>query len=104
MRQSCENKVLIARSRLEEKFLDTLNVEVLKPELLEQVYAKTAEKIKEHFSGLLEELRLKRIELNRAETRVHNFVEFIASGRATPGLLLALSLASLLSPRPLRFP
>ncbi|HKY34803.1 MAG TPA: hypothetical protein VJN18_02585, partial [Polyangiaceae bacterium] len=55
--------------------------------------AKTAEKIKEHFSGLLEELRLKRIELNRAETRVHNFVEFIASGRATPALADALAQA-----------
>ena len=93
MRQSCQNKVLIARKRLEDKFLETLNVEVLKPELLEEVYARTAEKIKEHFSGLLEELRLKRIELNRAETRVHNFVEFIASGRATPALADALAQA-----------
>lgn len=37
MRQSCENKVLIARKRLEEKVLETLNVEVLKPELLERI-------------------------------------------------------------------
>lgn len=33
-----------------------------------------------------EELRLKKVELNRAETRVHNFIEFIANGRATAGL------------------
>ena len=38
-------------------------------------------------------LRLKRIELNRTETRVHNFVEFIASGRATPALADALAQA-----------
>ena len=40
-----------------------------------------------------EELRLKKIELNRAETRAHNFIEFIASGRATPGLADALAQA-----------
>src|SRR5690606_28867033 len=40
-----------------------------------------------------EELRLKKIELNRAETRVHNFVEFVASGRATPALADALAQA-----------
>ena len=38
-------------------------------------------------------LRLKKVELNRAETRVHNFIEFIASGRATPTLADALSQA-----------
>ncbi len=54
---------------------------------------RTAKKIKEHFSHVPEELRLKKIELNRAETRVHNFIEFIASGRATPGLADALAQA-----------
>lgn len=36
LHEKAENKVLIARKRLEEKFLETLNVEVLKPELLER--------------------------------------------------------------------
>jgi hypothetical protein len=35
----------------------------------------------------------KKIELTRAETRVHNFIEFIADGRATAGLASALALA-----------
>jgi hypothetical protein len=33
------------------------------------------------------------MQLNRAETRVHNFIEFIASGRATPALADALAQA-----------
>lgn len=37
-----------------------------------------------------EELRLKKVEVNRAETRVHNFIQFIARGRATPALAEAL--------------
>jgi hypothetical protein len=45
------------------------------------------------FAHVPEELRLKRVELNRAEARVHNFVEFIASGRATPALADALAQA-----------
>ena len=40
-----------------------------------------------------EELRLKKVELNRAETRVHNFIEFVANGRATAGLADALAQA-----------
>ena len=92
-RRSCENKVLISRKRLEDKFVAALNGEVLKPEVLDAVYARTAAKIKEHFAHVPEELRLKKIELNRAETRVHNFIEFIASGRATPGLADALGQA-----------
>lgn len=92
-RHACENKVLIGRKRLEDKFLATLNSEVLKPEVLDAVYQRTAKKVQERFAHVPEELRLKRVELNRAETRVHNFVEFIASGRATAALGDALAQA-----------
>ncbi len=68
-----------------------LNEEVLKPELLELVYERTATKVKEQFAHVPEELRLKKLELHRAETRVHNFIEFIASGRATTALADALA-------------
>ena len=74
------NKVVISRKRLEEKVVAALNGEVLKPDVLEVVYERTAKKIKEHFSHVPEELRLKKIELNRAETRVHNFI-----GSSPPG-------------------
>jgi len=92
-RRACENKVLIARKRLEDKFVAALNEKVLDPELLDQVYDRTAAKVKELFAHVPEELRLKKIELNRAESRVHNFIEFIARGRATPTLADALSQA-----------
>jgi hypothetical protein len=78
---------------LEDKFLTALNDEVLRPEVLAAVYDRTAKKIKEQFAHVPEELRLKKIELNRAETRVHNFIEFIANGRATAGLADALAQA-----------
>lgn len=92
-RRSCENKTLIARKRIEDKFVAALNEAVLKPEVLEAVYERTAKKIKEQFAHVPEELRLKKLELNRAETRVHNFIEFIATGRATPALAEALAQA-----------
>jgi hypothetical protein len=44
----------------------------------------------EHFAHVPEELRLKKVELNRAETRVRNFIDFIAAGRGTAGLADAL--------------
>ncbi len=64
---------------------------MLQPEVLDAVYRRTAEKVKAQFAHVPEQLRLKKIELNRAETRVHNFIEFIASGRATPSLADALT-------------
>lgn len=64
---------------------------MLKPEVLSAVYERAAKKIKEHFRHVPEELRLKKVEMNRAETRVHNFIELIVSGRATAGLADALA-------------
>jgi hypothetical protein len=92
-RRSCDNRQLIARKRLEEKVLAALEAEVMRADVLKAVYAKTAAKIRELFAHVPEELRLKKLELNRAQTRVHNFIEFIASGRATPGLADALAQA-----------
>jgi len=92
-RKSCANKMLISRKHLETHFVAALNEKVLKPELLEVVYAKTAEKVKEHFAHIPEELRLKKIELNRTETRINNFIEFIANGRAPASLADALGQA-----------
>ena len=59
----------------------------------DQIYERTATKVKDLFAHVPEELRLEKIELNRTETRVHNFIEFITSGRATPTLADALSQA-----------
>jgi hypothetical protein len=61
--------VLIARKRLEDEFVTALNEKVLDSELLDQVYERTAEKLKELFAHVSEELRLEKVELNRAETQ-----------------------------------
>jgi hypothetical protein len=53
-RRACENKVLIARKRLEDKFVAALNEKVLNPELLDQVYERTAAKVKELFAHVPE--------------------------------------------------
>jgi len=62
-RRSCENRVLIARTRLEDKLVEALNTEVLRSDVLALVYEQTAAKIKAHFSHVPEELRLKKLEL-----------------------------------------
>lgn len=47
------------------------------------MFQRVDKKVKELFAHVPKELRLKKVELNRAETGVHNFIEFIAEGRAT---------------------
>ncbi len=94
-KKSCANRMMISRKKLEKYFIHILYEKVLKPETLDTVYQKTAQKIKEQFSHIPEEIRLKKIELNRAETRAHNFIEFIAEGKATEGLSAALEQAEI---------
>lgn len=90
VKKSCNNKMMISRKRLEDYFIKILYDKIFNADALDLVFQKTAEKIKEHFSYIPEELRLKKIELNRAETRLHNFIEFIADGRATLSITDAL--------------
>jgi hypothetical protein len=52
---------------------------VLDPELLELVYEADSKKVQAHVAHVPEGFRLEKVELNRAETRVHNFIEFIAA-------------------------
>ncbi len=90
VRHTCNNKMLIARKKLEKQFIDELGRNVLTPDTLEIVFQKTAEKIAEQFAYIPDELRLKQKELQNTETRIHNFIEFVAQGRATSALINAL--------------
>lgn len=89
-RKSCDNKVLVSRALLEKHFIKVLFEDVLKPERFQQVFDQVAKAIKEQFSDVPEEIRQKKIALNAVESRVHNFIEFVAQGRATKGLVDAL--------------
>ncbi|MCX6117521.1 MAG: recombinase family protein [Proteobacteria bacterium] len=92
VKKTCDNKMMISRKRLEDHFIKILYDKVFKADALDFIFQKTAEKIKDHFSYIPEELRLKKIELNRAETRLKNFIEFIAEGRATTSITDAVEI------------
>ena len=89
-RKSCNNKILISRKRLESLFMEALSQKVFKPEHIDLIYKKVAKEIQKQFSHIPEEIRLKKIELNKMETRVHRFVEFIAEAKATASIATAL--------------
>ena len=89
-RKSCTNKVLISRNKLEKRFLELLYEEVLKPETIQIVYEKVAKEVKKQFAHVPEEIKQKRLELNAAEIKVKNFIDFIAQGRAPKSLAEAL--------------
>lgn len=92
-RKRCDNKILVSRAELEKHVLKILFTELLVPERFNDIYKQVTKAIKEHCGDIPEEIRLKNIELNRAETRVHNFIEFVAQGRATKSLVEALEQA-----------
>ncbi len=90
IKKTCTNKLLISRKRLEAHFISVVHEKAINPKTLRAVFEKTAEKIKDHYAHIPEEIKLKKLELNRHETRIHNFVEFIAEGKATASLSAAL--------------
>ena len=89
-RKSCNNKILINRKKLESLFMEALSQKVFKSEHLDLIYKKVAKEIQKQFSHISEDIRLKKIELNKMETRVHRFVEFIAEAKATASIATAL--------------
>ena len=93
VRKRCENKVLVSRAKLEKHLLTKLFEEILTPDNFDLIYKRLTKAIREHCGDIPEEIRLKKIELNRTEKRVHNFIEFIAEGRTTKGLVDALEQA-----------
>jgi len=92
--RACTNSTLISRKRLEQQVIRALTEQVLRrPDVIEEVYARTAEKVAEEFARVPDELRLKQLELAQEQKRIKNFVEYIASGKATPALGQALQLS-----------
>ena len=89
-RKSCDNKMLISRKKIETFFMEALFQKVLKPEHIELIYKKVSKEIKKQFSHIPEEIRFKKMELNKAETRIHRFVEFVAEAKATASIASAL--------------
>ncbi len=81
-RKSCSNHVLVNRKRIEKHFIKALYEKVLKVETVKIVLDKTAQKVREHFAHVPEEIRLKKVELNQTETRIHHLIQFISEGKA----------------------
>ena len=89
-RKTCDNKLLTSRKKLESFFMAALYEKVLKPDHLQMIYKKIAAEIQKQSAHIPEEIRLKKMELEKTETRIHRFVEFIASAKATASIATAL--------------
>ena len=78
--------------RPESFFMAALYEKVLKPDHLQMIYKKIATEIQKQSSHIPEEIRLKKMELEKTETRIHRFVEFIASAKAKATASIATAL------------
>lgn len=88
--KACNNKVLVSRTKLENKFLAELCEKILTPDQFQLVYDRVAKAIREEFSEIPKEIHLKKTELNSVESRLHNFIEFVAQGRAPKSITEAM--------------
>ena len=82
----CSNDVRIFRRALEEKLLDGLQEQVMRPEVIDYVLAKFEAELTnavDSLSGELEQMRRRRGELER---EIGNLANFVAQGDCSPGL------------------
>lgn len=86
----CTNSVRIFRQALEEKLLDGLQEQVMRPEVIDYVLAKFEAELTnamDSLSGELEQMRRRKEELER---EIGNLANFVAQGDCSPGLRAAL--------------
>jgi hypothetical protein len=86
----CSNDVRIFCRALEEKLLDGLQEQVMRPEVIDYVLAKFEAELTnavDSLSGELEQMRRRKQELER---EIGNLANFVAQGDCSPGLRAAL--------------
>ena len=86
----CSNDVRIFRRALEEKLLDGLQEQVMRPEVIDYVLAKFETELTnavDSLGGELEQMRRRKQELER---EIGNLANFVAQGDCSPGLRAAL--------------
>ena len=86
----CSNDIRIFRRTLEERLLDGLQEQVMRPEVIDYVLAKFEAELTsavDNLSGELEQMRRRKQELER---EIGNLANFVAQGDYSPGLRGAL--------------
>jgi hypothetical protein len=86
----CTNGVRVFRQGLEEKLLDGLQEQVMRPEAIDYVLAKFEAELTNAMDGLsreLERVRRRKLELER---KIGNLANFVVQGDCSPGLRAAL--------------
>ena len=58
--------------------------------MMKNIYKKIAVEIKKQSAHIPEEIRLKKMELDKTQMRIHRFVEFVAQAKATDSIATAL--------------
>lgn len=70
--------------------MEVLYEKIFNPDIFDIIYKEVAKKIKEQFSHIPEEIKLKKVEVERAKRKIKNFIDFIGEGNTTASLSSAL--------------
>ena len=70
--------------------MQALSEKILTPHHLQTIFQKVSKEVKKKRSHIPKEITLKKLELDKVETRINRFVEFVAQAKATPSLVSAL--------------
>ena len=89
-KKACDNRLLVRRTLAERLVVDAVRREVSNRERVAYLLDRVAAEVKHLVSDLPETLTLKKAELEAAERKLGNFVEFIGQGRGSRALADAL--------------
>lgn len=90
-RKTCENRLNIPRKRLEEAVLKEIREKLLVSDKIHDVLKKVEQELKNQQSHLPEEIKFKQAALDKLQSKIQNFIHFVAEGKGSKAIAGALT-------------
>jgi site-specific DNA recombinase len=89
-RKTCNNRLTVPRKRVEQEVLATIREKILNPEKIYIIFKRLEEELKKQQGTLPQDLKLKQAALDKIQSKINNFVRFIAEGKGSKAISAAL--------------
>lgn len=81
--EGCSNKVIVQKKYVDDKLIEVLLQEILRPEILGEIYKEVAQNVRNYKGDVPEKLKEVMQELNAVTTEIQNYVAFVQQGNAS---------------------
>jgi hypothetical protein len=90
-RKTCTNKLIIARSRIEDIIINKIRDKILTPDNLQEVYRRVEDVVAKEMNTLPDQVKKKETQLNQFKKEAENYLTFIRLGNVSKSVCDALA-------------